>query len=504
MKKILFFIMIIMCCVQPVLGSELEDIFKNAEQGNASSQLQLGFLYSVGRGVNQNYKEAVYWFKKAANQESPFAQVSLGALYSTGNGVDKNYKQAVYWYTMAATQGNKDAQYYLANNYEKGLGISQDYKQAIYWYTKAAKQGEIKAQANLGGLLAFGPETLRDVKKAVYWCKRSAEQGDVIGQFCLGALYEFGIEFSQDYQLAYVWANLAGAQGYKAAIKKRDIYAQKLSPEDLLEAQKLSVEIQYKIDHPDENLKVAGYEPMIYDDGWKALSDTELTKRMHKPVTNINTDKPFNFKVLDKNGIEAGIVNTPVEYFEHMRKGNSFDIMTTYDIINDGLFRRVAIPLLYFSKAKKSKYSYVRDFSFDDIDPLLFLPVSFISWHGSDQEEVIEKASLENKSWRSLSPKARILSSAPNNLSVYDTFAEDMYKLSGEDLYTGNYPSHVINQIVLGDLNNDGYEDLVIFYAYYYVGGSGRYYLFKVLTRESKDCILKDITDDVDKLIWKE
>ncbi len=504
MKRVLLLILMVLCCVGSVWGGELEGILKNAEQGIASDQLQLGYLYSVGRGVPQNYKQAARWFKKATEQEIPYAQLSLGTLYSSGYGVDQDHKLAVYWYTRAATLGNKYAQYYLADNYEKGLGVSQDYKQAIYWYTKAAQQGEIKAQASLGGLLAFGPKVLRDVKKAVYWCKKSAEQGDMIGQFYLGNMYEFGVGFSQDYKLAYVWANLAGAQGDEAVIKKRDVYAQKLSSEELLEAQKLSAEIQYKIGHPDKDLKLTGYEPMVYNGNWKVLDDEELVQRLHRPIININTDKPFNFKVLDKNGIEVGIVNTPVEYFEHMHKGNSLDIMNTYDIINDGLFRNAAMPLLYFSKAKKSKYSYVRDFPFDETDPLLFLPVSFIAWHGSDQRAVIEKAFLKNKSWRHLSPNTRILNSTSNELSVYDTFAEDLYNTPKEDCYNGDQLSHFLNPVVLGDLNNDGYEDIVLFYTYYYVGGSGRFYSFKVLTRKSNSVILNDITEDVNKLIWEE
>ena len=249
MKKILISIILIIYCTGSSWSGEVEDIVKNAESGNASSQLQLGYMYSMGSGVNQSYKQAIYWFKKSADQGNDYAQVTLGVLYSTGKGVDKNDEQAAYWYAMAANLGNKYAQYHLANNYEKGSGVTKDYKQAIYWYTKAAEQGEIKAQANLGGLLAFGPETLRDEQKAAYWCKRSAENGDVIGQFCLGVLYEFGVGVSQDYRFAYAWANIAGAQGHKEAINKRDAYAHKLSPEPLLEAKKLSLEIQYRIDN---------------------------------------------------------------------------------------------------------------------------------------------------------------------------------------------------------------------------------------------------------------
>ena len=119
--------------------------------------------------------------------------------------------------------------------------------------------------------------------------------------------------------------------------------------------------------------------PMIYDDGWKTLTEKGLAERMQRPVLNINNGEPFNFKVVNKNDKEIGRVNTPAEYYKHWRKGNRLLIETTYDEIDRGLFKGVAMPLIYLSKAKKSKYSYVRDFPFDDKDPLSVLPVRLSS-----------------------------------------------------------------------------------------------------------------------------
>jgi TPR repeat protein len=44
----------------------------------------------------------VYWYKKAANQGYAEAQFNLGIAYTIGKGVLKDYKQAVYWYQKAA------------------------------------------------------------------------------------------------------------------------------------------------------------------------------------------------------------------------------------------------------------------------------------------------------------------------------------------------------------------------------------------------------------------
>ena len=54
-------------------------------------------MYREGKGVAQNYKKTVYWWRKAADQGYADAQRSLGTAYYNGIGVAQNYKQAVYW-----------------------------------------------------------------------------------------------------------------------------------------------------------------------------------------------------------------------------------------------------------------------------------------------------------------------------------------------------------------------------------------------------------------------
>lgn len=248
------------------------------------------------------------------------------------------------------------------------------------------------------------------------------------------------------------------------------------------------------------------YDPMLYEDGWKQLSKDEINKRMREPVININTNKPFNFKVINNKEEEVGRVNTPNEYYQQiiLQADNELDIYTTYDIISEGLFRRVAIPLFYLSEAKSSKYSYVRYFPFNKDDPLTVFPAGFVRYVGSDQRKVKDKAVQENRSWRYIAPNSRILEKKSDSLRVYSTFDEDMYNLPKEERYNGELPSHCINPVVLGDLNNDGYEDIVLHCAHYLVGGTGRSYYFVVLTRKSQNSVLEDITDQANKLFWEE
>jgi TPR repeat protein len=41
---------------------------KSAQQGYAWTEYNLGFMYANGKGVSQDYTEAVKWYRKAAEQ----------------------------------------------------------------------------------------------------------------------------------------------------------------------------------------------------------------------------------------------------------------------------------------------------------------------------------------------------------------------------------------------------------------------------------------------------
>ena len=91
--------------------------------------------------------------------------------------IPQDYKQAVKWYTKAAEQGNADAQFNLANMYFNGQGVPQDYKQAVKWYTKAAEQGDADAQYNLGLMYANGQGVPQDNVYAHMWSNLGAANG---------------------------------------------------------------------------------------------------------------------------------------------------------------------------------------------------------------------------------------------------------------------------------------------------------------------------------------
>jgi TPR repeat protein len=66
-----------------------QEIKPLAEQGHSTAQYNLGVMYSKGRGVTQDYLEAVKWYREAAEQGDALAQFNLGLMYDIGKGVPK-------------------------------------------------------------------------------------------------------------------------------------------------------------------------------------------------------------------------------------------------------------------------------------------------------------------------------------------------------------------------------------------------------------------------------
>ena len=81
-----------------------------AEQGDAKSQFQVGWMYEKGQGVSQNFETAVNWYRLAAIKRHAPAQFNLGVMYNDGTGVPQNYAIAAKWYRLAAEQGDEPAQ----------------------------------------------------------------------------------------------------------------------------------------------------------------------------------------------------------------------------------------------------------------------------------------------------------------------------------------------------------------------------------------------------------
>ena len=194
--------------------TEEENLLEIAEVEDADAQKHLGDCYYDGERVDQDYEEAVKWYRKAAEQGNADAQNSLGNCYHDGEGVDQDYEEAAKWWRKSAEQGDADAQNHLGNCYYNGEGVEWDEEEAVKWYRKAAEQGNADAQNSLGNCYYWEEGVEQNYEEAVKWYRKAAEQGNADAQYNLGNCYcwEEGVE--QNYKEAVKWYRKAAEQGY--------------------------------------------------------------------------------------------------------------------------------------------------------------------------------------------------------------------------------------------------------------------------------------------------
>lgn len=151
---------------------ELHDLIKYAEQGDCEAQNELAARYATGDGVDKSFEKAVFWYEKAASQDSGNAVYNLAFMYLLGDGVKKDEKKAVEMFLYAADQlRNCDARLVIAEAYEIGkLNFEINYLKATEYHIKAALLGAVTGLRSVGGLLSEGkikPNDLSDIMKNI-------------------------------------------------------------------------------------------------------------------------------------------------------------------------------------------------------------------------------------------------------------------------------------------------------------------------------------------------
>jgi TPR repeat protein len=104
---VLLFILMMGGVQSPWQGSahRMERSLDRAEQGDASAQHDVGYLYLCCMGLAQNPEKAAEWFGRSANQGNYWSQIELAEMYADGRGVPQSYVQAHMWYELAIRNG---------------------------------------------------------------------------------------------------------------------------------------------------------------------------------------------------------------------------------------------------------------------------------------------------------------------------------------------------------------------------------------------------------------
>ncbi|MDR3371401.1 tetratricopeptide repeat protein [Rhodoferax sp.] len=185
---------------------------KEARIGHRESQYEVGLMYANGVGVAQDFVQAIYWIRQAAEKGHAPAQYLLATSYGSGDVVEQDHHQALKWYMKAAEQEHPKAIYKLSRFYaEPHPEAARDLCQT------AAKLGVPKAQFDLATENVALHQDFEGVNDSFSWCLQAAEQGVVEAQFAVAEMYLQGRGVAMDVVQACAWYRKAAHQYFAPA-----------------------------------------------------------------------------------------------------------------------------------------------------------------------------------------------------------------------------------------------------------------------------------------------
>jgi len=245
------------------VSEALKILIDDAKNSDVEAQYSLGMMYANGQGVPQDDREAIKWYRLAAEQEFDHekatvsklmkknvlqilklltydaengiaeAQIRLGMMYQMGAVVPQSDQEAIKWYRLAAGQGNSKAQFIMGLMYANGWGVPQEDQEALKWYRHATEQRVASKKIKIYNLAQ------KNVPEALEILTRDAENGVAEAQFFMGLVYARGSEVPVDHVLAHMWYNLSGLQGHKDATSKISLLEKNMSPQQIEQAQEM-------------------------------------------------------------------------------------------------------------------------------------------------------------------------------------------------------------------------------------------------------------------------
>lgn len=108
--------------------------------GFAACHAQLGDYIPV------SFEDAVRWAQMGASENDPLSLAVLGAAYYTGRGIEQDYKKAIEFFKLAHEE--PIALYHLSDAYARGNGVDRDLVKSKFYadYFRLVRQPKIDEQ----------------------------------------------------------------------------------------------------------------------------------------------------------------------------------------------------------------------------------------------------------------------------------------------------------------------------------------------------------------------
>ena len=120
-----------------VLFDFIADLYKDAiEAGNTNAMNDLGALYYDGRGCEQDFTKAVFYYDMAAKLGNRQAQENLGYCFYYGRNVPVDYEKAFHCFALGAFDGHLISLYKIGDMYLNGYHVEKNLTEAFHIYIR--------------------------------------------------------------------------------------------------------------------------------------------------------------------------------------------------------------------------------------------------------------------------------------------------------------------------------------------------------------------------------
>ncbi len=131
-------------------------LIREANEGNALAQHELGIRYLMGQGFPADTVKAAYWIGKAADQDLTAACYNYAILLNNGWGLKWNPFKAFDYFMTAAKDDMPMAEYVIGLTYVDDLVVKRNWETAYVWIKKSADSGFEPAK-----------KTMKELKKKI-------------------------------------------------------------------------------------------------------------------------------------------------------------------------------------------------------------------------------------------------------------------------------------------------------------------------------------------------
>ena len=157
-----------------------------AATGVAAQEMEAAVLTGIDAYNRGDIATAFWLLKRAADAGNSDAQVNLGYLYARGQGVDADQQEALRLYLLSAEQGNPEGMNAVGFKYRYGSGVAVDLPRAVHWFCRAAVFGDPRGLNNLANMYHDGKGVDRDIAEARRLWSQSSDRDNPNAMFNLG------------------------------------------------------------------------------------------------------------------------------------------------------------------------------------------------------------------------------------------------------------------------------------------------------------------------------